>query len=58
MKAIYDGELYHVVEVGWANVILLGADKPIAVKYEDPRLIIDPTDREVEEANGQGRESR
>jgi len=49
MKAIYQGKLWHVMDDDGGGLFLERADGSlIHAPYDDPSLIVDPTDDEVE----------
>lgn len=52
MKAIYRGELHHVIDDAGDGVILDYEDEPgwIKVEYGEDSLIVDPTDDQVDAA--------
>ena len=50
MKALYKNRLCHVVEVG-SDITLAEGDRQFVVSLGDEALVVDPTDREVADAD-------
>ena len=51
MKAIYDNCIFNVVDAAGDLILEGNGDKEFAVDFSDDRLIVDPTDEQVADAN-------
>lgn len=50
MKALYQNRLYRVVEAR-AEMVLVDGERELSVPFDAKDLVIDPTDRQVAEAD-------
>jgi len=51
MKAIYDNRVYDVVEASVELTLQTATGESFDVEYDDKRLVVDPTDSEVADAD-------